>query len=129
VVCPDGKITISSDDKDSSDALCLFLTEKGYEVTCATNGKEALGYVIHETPDLVVLDLFMPEMDGTGFLEVVRSYLRLQSLPVIVHTALQDSPAIDHARTLKVNAILVKGKATFEEIAATIEQELHRLPS
>jgi DNA-binding NarL/FixJ family response regulator len=85
--------------------------------------------VIARTPDLVILDLFMPEMDGANFLEIIRSYLRLQSLPVIVLTGLPDSPVVDRARFLKVNAILVKGKATLEEIAEAVRTELHRIPT
>jgi hypothetical protein len=45
-------------------------------------------------------------------MEVVRSYLRLQSLPVVILTALDQSPMIDRAQALKVNTVLIKGKAT-----------------
>lgn len=121
-------ILIVDDDKDSSEALCKFLSSD-YEVSCVYDGKEALASALAKTPDLILLDLFMPEMDGVSFLEVLRSYLRLQTLPVVVLTGLQDSPAIEHARALKVNAILLKGKAAPEEIAQTIEQELHRAPN
>jgi len=121
-------LLIVDDDKDGREVLCRYLESKGHRVDCVSNGKEALGSVIGQTPDLVILDLFMPEVDGGGFLEVVRSYLRLQSLPVVVLTGLPDSPAVDRARFLKVNAILIKGKVTLDEIHTTIEQELHRAP-
>jgi hypothetical protein len=67
-------------------------------------------------------------MDGGNFLEVIRSYLRLQSLPVIILTGLPDSPMVDRARHLKVNTILVKGKATLEDIGEAVRMELHRVP-
>jgi CheY-like chemotaxis protein len=70
----------------------------------------------------------MPEMDGGTFLEVIRSYLRLQTLPVVILTALPDSPMVERARHLKVNTILMKAKTTFEEILNAVRQELHRLP-
>jgi CheY-like chemotaxis protein len=98
-------------------------------VECVPNGKAALMAVIARPPDLVILDLHMPEMDGGNFLEIIRSYLRLQSLPVIVLTGLPDSPMVDRARHLKVNTILVKAKATLEDIAEAVRTELHRLPS
>jgi CheY-like chemotaxis protein len=116
------------DDTDSRDVLCQALSKMGHEVACVSNGREALMSILTRAPDLVVLDLLMPEMDGPSLLEVLRSYLRLQSLPVIILTALPDGPLVDRARHLKVNAILVKGKATFEEIGEAIHQELHRLP-
>ena len=121
-------ILIVEDDTDGRDALCAYLVRAGHVVDCVPNGKEALAAVIERPPDLVILDLFMPEMDGGNFLEVIRSYLRLQSLPVIVLTGLPDSPMVERARHLKVNTILVKGKATLEEIAEAVRMELHRVP-
>jgi CheY-like chemotaxis protein len=121
-------LLIVDDDVDGLEALCAYLTKAGHTVECVPNGKEALSAVISRPPDLVILDLFMPEMDGANFLEVIRSYLRLQSLPVVVITGLPDSPMVDRARHLKVNSILVKGKATFEEIAEAVRTELHHVP-
>jgi CheY-like chemotaxis protein len=71
----------------------------------------------------------MPEMDGASLLEILRSYLRLQSLPVVIVTGLPDSPMVERARHLKVNSILVKGKATLEDIARAVHDEVHRLPT
>jgi CheY-like chemotaxis protein len=121
-------LLLVEDDTDSRDALCAYLERAGHAVECVPNGKQALASVIARPPDLVILDLFMPEMDGGNFLEVIRSYLRLQSLPVIVLTGLPDSPMVERARHLKVNTILVKGKATLEEIAEAVRTELHRVP-
>ena len=122
------RILIVDDDTDSCDPLARFLRKAGHEVTCLPNGKEALGSIIAQTPHLIILDLFMPEMDGAGLLEIMRSYLRLQSLPVIVWTGLPDSPLVDRARHLKVNDILVKSKATLEDILAAVEMGLVRAP-
>src|SRR5687768_17049850 len=109
-------ILIVEDEPDSREALARFLRQKGYRVDTSPNGKEALSAIIDEAPDLVVLDLFLPEMDGPSLLEVLRSYLRLQSLPVVVLTALPDSPLVERARHLKVNAILTKAKASLDDI-------------
>src|SRR5215212_10921136 len=105
------KILIVDDVEDARESLAVVLRELGHAVTCVPNGREALSSVLADLPDVVLLDLLMPEVDGPSFLEVVRSYLRLQSLPVVVLTALSDSPMIDRVRALKVNAVLVKGKA------------------
>ena len=121
-------VMIVDDTTDACEALAKFLEKRGHAVTCHPNGKAALAAVINHLPDVVVLDLFMPDLDGASFLEVVRSYLRLQSLPVVVLTGLTDSPMVDRARHLKVNAILAKGKATFEDIHRAVEQALVRLP-
>ena len=105
------KILIVDDEADTRESLEVLLRDAGHTVMCVPNGREALSNVLADVPDVILLDLLMPEMDGPSFLEVVRSYLRIQSLPVVVLTALSDSPMIDRTRALKVNAILVKGKA------------------
>ena len=71
----------------------------------------------------------MPDMDGPSFLEVVRSYLRLQSLPVVIFTGLVDSPMIERIRHLHVNAILVKGKASSDEILQALQTAVVSLPT
>ena len=122
-------ILIVEDLKDTCDALKGFLEDAGHVVTCVPNGRDALSAVLNKVPDVILLDLLTPEMDGTSFLEVIRSYLRLQSLPVVVHTGLGDSPMVDRARTLKVNSILMKGKASLEEIQHAVEESLSRIPT
>ena len=121
-------LLIVDDDRDGRDAMCTFLQRAGHEVECVANGREALAKVLARLPDLIILDLFMPEMDGGGLLEILRSYLRLQSLPVVVVTGLPDSPMVDRARFLKVNAILTKGKASLEDVLRAVTDELPRVP-
>ena len=77
---------------------------------------------------MILLDLVMPEMDGPSFLEVLRSYLRIQSLPVVVLTGLSDSPMIDRVQSLKVNSVLIKTKATPDEILKALQDALIRHP-
>ena len=122
------RLLVVEDDADSAEALCAYLRQAGHTVDCKLDGKEALQAILDGTPDLVILDLYLPEMDGTSLLEVLRSYLRLQTLPVIVLTGLADSPMAERARSLKVNAILVKGRATPQDVLKAVEQELPRAP-
>jgi CheY-like chemotaxis protein len=121
-------ILIVDDDTDAADGAAKILKNAGHEVTCTTNGRLALAHVLNRLPDVVLLDIVMPDMDGPSFLEVVRSYLRLQSLPVVVLTGLTDSPMIDRVQALKVNSVLVKGKATSEDIIKAVEEAIVRMP-
>jgi CheY-like chemotaxis protein len=122
------KILIVDDDKDIRDSFAAILQASGHEVTSAPNGREALAHVLADLPDTILLDLVMPEMDGPSFLEVLRSYLRIQSLPVVIFTALGDSPMIDRAQALKVNSVLIKGKATPDDIRKALEESVVRHP-
>jgi CheY-like chemotaxis protein len=121
-------IMIVEDDADTNELLCQVLHKAGHAVKGVPNGKDALQLILAQIPDMVILDMFMPDMDGAGLLEILRSYLRLGSLPVIVYTGLPESPLAERARHLRVNAILIKGKATFEDIVQTVNQELARAP-
>jgi two-component system KDP operon response regulator KdpE len=122
------KVLIVEDNPDQAQSLAKVLQAAGHEVVTAPDGREALIQVISNAPDVILLDLIMPEMDGPSFLEVVRSYLRLQSLPVVVLTALTDSPMIERIQALKVNSILVKGKASTEDVHKAIEEAIVRMP-
>ena len=121
-------LMIVEDDKDSADALSACLRGAGHEVQALPNGKEALSSILLRLPDLLILDVYMPEMDGPSLLEVLRSYLRLASLPVIVLTGLPDSPLVERARHLKVNTVLVKGRASLEDMLEAVTRELPRAP-
>jgi len=122
-------ILIVEDAFDASEAMANYLRKAGHEVKCVGNGREALAAVIMSTPGVVLLDLLLPEMDGPSFLEVVRLYLRMRSLPVVVMTGIPDSPMVERIRKLGVNSVLVKGKASLEDIRHAVEEAMHRLPS
>jgi DNA-binding response OmpR family regulator len=61
-----------------------LLTEQGYRVVTASNGREALFAARHEKPDLILLDIMMPELDGYGF---IQTYRKESSTPIILLTA------------------------------------------
>lgn len=121
-------VLIVDDNADAADTLARLLQTADYEVESVPNGREALAKILARIPDVVVLDLAMPEMDGPSFLEVVRSYLRLQSLPVVVLTGISDSPLIARAQALRVNSVLAKGKASPEEILRAVAEAKARMP-
>jgi len=80
-------ILIVDDDLDCREMLAELLSNKGYLVVCAENGRQGLDYLNSSIPGLVILDLMMPVMSGWEFRERQRSDPRLESLPVVVVTA------------------------------------------
>ncbi len=118
-------LLVVDDDFDCRNVLCRFLMTAGHECVAVPNGNEAMESIMARTPDLIVLDLLMPEMDGITLLEILRSYLRLQTLPVVVLTAAPDSPqARRAAKVMGVNAVLAKGRASLDDVLRAIEDEL-----
>jgi len=90
----------------------------------ANNGASALAMLAHHLPDLIVLDLKMPHVDGFAFLDLIRDDPRLRNLPVIVVTSAQLSPEERKMLLGRTIAVLEKG-ATLE---ADLARVLRRIP-
>lgn len=106
--------------------LAKFLERSGHRVTCVGSGRQALTDLIRDLPDVLVMDLLMPGMDGASLLAVIRSYLRLQSLPVVVLTALPDSPMVQRVLDLGVDSVLIKGKASLDDVRSAVNDANRR---
>ncbi|MGH7917226.1 MAG: response regulator [Candidatus Binataceae bacterium] len=79
-------ILVVDDDPECRESLSDLLTSEGYGVACAENGSQALEYLTHDTPRVIILDLMMPVMDGREFLKRQKRDPRLRSLPVVFVT-------------------------------------------
>ncbi len=84
------RILVVEDDPDLRTILRLQLLSQDWEVSEAVNGAEGFAFVQRSVPDLVILDLMMPVMDGFGFLKRTRSLMHLQDLPILILTASED---------------------------------------
>jgi CheY-like chemotaxis protein len=129
------QVLVVDDDLDSGDGLARMLRKRGHRAMAVPNGREALAMLMGMTPDAIVLDMRMPLMDGAMFLDVLRSYLRLQHVPVLLFTAYPDGPEVDRARRLGVVGVYQKGedftqivKAVEETVASSISSAM-RLPA
>ena len=78
------KILIVEDDSDFQDIYQLYLQGESFQVLTALNGKEAVAILEKETPDLIILDLIMPVMDGEEFYAWLRGQEKWRNMPVIV---------------------------------------------
>jgi DNA-binding response OmpR family regulator len=97
---PGNKILVVDDEPEVRQLMEHFLTERGYDVRIAENGRLALVTLDTFTPDVVLLDMHMPEMDGLETLR--RLVVRSPSLPVIMITVNEDIETT--ARLLQLGA-------------------------
>jgi len=81
------KILVIDDDTAVTDLLSVLLRSQGFDVTATNSSSDGLGYVRDNEPDLIILDLMMPEIDGW---EVCRSVRTFSQVPIIVLSALND---------------------------------------
>lgn len=126
------KILCIEDDPDMIDYIKLILGKAGYQVIGADGGADGLEAMRKEQPDLILLDLMMPEMDGADVLLEKKQDPSIRDIPVIALTAL-NSP-FDQimwlART-DLQDFIVKSKLPRRELIARIERvlQIHAPPS
>jgi DNA-binding response OmpR family regulator len=81
------KILVIDDDTAVTDLLSVLLRSQGFEVLATNNSTDGVGYARQDQPELIILDLMMPEMDGW---EVCRAVRAFSQVPIIVLSALND---------------------------------------
>jgi two-component system alkaline phosphatase synthesis response regulator PhoP len=81
------KILVVDDDPDLVDATCMILKSKKYDVVIAYDGVEGLEQAIKEKPDLIVLDVMMPQKDGYTLCKELKADPDLRRIPVLLLTA------------------------------------------
>ena len=120
-------VLIVEDDPAARNLLDIFLRRQGFRTMLAADGVEALGRAVAHPPDLVVLDLSMPRLDGLRLLRALRDIDTLSDLPVIITTSRSDVEALSEAKALGVEQYLVKTRYTLKDLSAIVRRHLPRL--
>jgi CheY-like chemotaxis protein len=114
-------VLLVDDERALRTVLRTRLKLAGYEVTEAETGEDALALLEHEKPDVVLLDLRLPGIDGWEVLEQLRSSDRLPALPVVVATAHGGPEVAGRAQALGCRAVLQKPFA-LRELVSTLDR-------
>ena len=87
-----GKILVVDDDPDILDALTMILESQGYQVVTARDGVEGLANLKAEMPDLMILDLLMPKMDGFAVCKELQDprWSKYRSIPILILTSVRE---------------------------------------
>ena len=119
-------ILVAEDDSAMRSIVVKKLQQRNYLVIEASDGKTALSTCIKEKPDLVLLDLMLPEMDGFEVLLNIRNHDKpeIARTPVIALTNLYGQEDINHATSLNVQGYYVKAYLTTDEIADKVGKVL-----
>ena len=116
------RILVVDDDPNICELLNQEFTEAGYRVTLASNGRDAIAEVRRERPDLVVLDVMMPEMNGFDAAAVLKNDPQTMDVPILILSIVQDK---ERGYRLGVDRYLTKPIDTdvlFKEVGELIEQ-------
>jgi two-component system alkaline phosphatase synthesis response regulator PhoP len=118
------KILIVEDDSFLQGLASTKLEKEGFSVSGASNSEEATKILTTDIPDLVLLDLVLPGIDGFGILKNIRESEKTRTLPVIVFSNLSEDKDIKHAKDLGATDYMVKSNFTLDELADRIKEIL-----
>src|SRR3990167_10462330 len=92
------KIMIVDDDPALGEMYAQIFSDEGYAVTWVQDGEKALGSIMEEKPDLLLLDIMMPKIQGLDVLDIIKATPSTEQTKIIVLTALSDEQVIAKAR-------------------------------
>jgi two-component system cell cycle response regulator len=116
------KLLLVDDNLEATRPLAMLFRFFKHTVDLATSGNEALALLEHSIPDVLVLDIMMPGMDGMELLQRIRAEARTANLPVVMYSAVSDPSYRQAAMEKGADDYLVKGSVEIDELRARIEQ-------
>ena len=111
------RILVIDDEQEFTEIMVEWLTHEGYEVDVAENGLEGIEKVEQTEPDLILLDLQMPIMDGAEFYKVIKSNKKHYEVPIIIVTA--RTSAQDRVEVVGIDLFITK-PVSFEDLKEKI---------
>jgi DNA-binding response OmpR family regulator len=109
------KILVVDDDPDMRDAITIILESRGYQIVTAQDGLEALANLKAEKPDLMMLDLLMPKMDGFAVMKELQDarWAKYREIPILILSSVREEASrrryeLETALTLEVDDYVEK---------------------
>ncbi len=118
------KILFIEDESALQTTFGNMLTKRGYKMIKAMDGRTGLDLAKEEKPDLILLDLILPKMDGFGVLKGLKENEETRDIPVIILTNLENTGDVQRALEIGATTYLTKANYTLTEILEKIEKIL-----
>lgn len=115
------RILIVEDEPDIREAMAEAVTQAGFEVSTAENGSVGFKKALSEQPDLILLDIVMPVMDGHEMLSKLRQDPWGQSAKVIMLTSMDDVQNIGSAHEGNITDYIIKAHSSLDEIVTKVK--------
>jgi len=119
------KILIIEDEKILLELLRKKLTDENYEVSIARNGEEGLKTMRKIKPDLILLDIVMPKIDGFGVMEAMSKDEKLKNIPIIIVSNSGQPVELDRAQKLGAKDWLVKTEFDPLEVVEKVKKHIN----
>ena len=121
-----GHVLVVDDDNLFSQVVCRALQVDGIHALAAKSGEEALAKMKASRPDLILLDLMMPGMDGWSVLRTLRLEKETAQVPVIIFSVTTTENVTEKAMALGANAVLLKTRFSIGELRELVRDYLAR---
>jgi DNA-binding response OmpR family regulator len=118
------KILLVEDDKFLSEMYATKLTGSGFDVETAFDGQEALVKANAQKPNLILLDVVLPKMDGFEFLQLLKKEAAIADTPVIILTNLGQKEEVEKGLKLGAKDYIIKAHFTPTEVVAKVKKLL-----
>jgi DNA-binding response OmpR family regulator len=118
------RILLVEDDTDLLFLMNKKLTDEGFEVSAMSTGQQALDFLNNDCPDIAILDILLPDIDGITLLSEMAKNKKLDNLPVIILSNLADQGSLDQVAAVGKFEYLVKAKTDLNELVKHIESKL-----
>ena len=118
------KVMIVEDDEHITKVYEIKFTKEGIRSIFARDGEEAITKILAEKPDLILLDLMVPKIDGFAVLEQIKLHPETSKIPVIVLSNLGQKSDQDRALKLGANEFLVKVDCSIQEVINKVKEYL-----
>lgn len=118
------KILIVDDEQDLRDALSTTFTYEGFSVVTAENGEEGLARACEEKPDIILLDVLMPKLDGMSMLKKLREDAWGKDVHVIIMTVSDDMGHVAEMMEMGGTEYLLKSSMTLADIVQKVKHAL-----
>ena len=121
---PKYKILLVEDDESLSNVYVTRFEAEGFEIRRVGNGEDALAACINYQPDIVLLDIMMPKVDGFDVLDILRNTSQTKDLKIIILSALSQEMDMDKAMKLGADDYLIKSEVTIADVVNKVREEL-----
>lgn len=119
------RVLLVEDDGFLASIYAQKLEVEGYDVSFATNGEDGLKLALKDKPDLILLDLLMPKMDGFEMLERLKADEALKAIPVLVLSNLGQKEDVERVIKLGAAGYVIKAHSLPHETVKRIKEILH----
>jgi two-component system, OmpR family, response regulator VicR len=118
------KIMIVDDDAALGQMYQQIFTDEGYEVVWVQDGEQALAKILEEKPNLLLLDIMMPKIQGLDVLDIIKATPSTEQTKIMILTALSDENVVAKAKQFGAVDVIVKSQVEMADVVAKVKAVL-----